>query len=180
MNDKIQHAIIRVQKNNDLTAADEIVRAYYDEIYLYLYSHLKDKEDAKDCAQEVFLKMYLLIKQYDSKKGKFIAWLIQIAHNQMIDEIRKKKRKETLPLLDENQFCIESDPILEIYQKDKINKIKTYIDSLPDSLQQIYTLKCINDFTFKECAEKLYCSENTCKTRYYTLIKKIQEEFKDE
>ena len=71
-----------------------LYETYFDRIYRYAYLRLNNRTEAEDVAQDVFIRALAAIKKYEERDVPFTAWLFRIAHNQVIDHVRKEKREK--------------------------------------------------------------------------------------
>ena len=105
--------------------ADLLVRAYYDEIFLYVYKQLYQNNDAYDLTQEIFISMLHSIKTYKKEQASFRTWLYRIATNKIIDY--RRKRSPQAISLDEAETSDETDFIKQIEQADLLREIEQYV-----------------------------------------------------
>lgn len=171
-----------IQKKRSREASNTIIKGYYKEIHMYIYKQLSDKEISLDITQEVFINMIKSIDTYDKKKCSFRTWLYKIASNKIIDYYRSKSYNKLMKLQPIDDFDIKSDFSIEddFITGEKINEILKIVNGFESNLQQIFRLKIFSDMTFKDIAILLELSESTVKTRYYSLIKKIRSEIREE
>src|SRR3989344_5780693 len=80
-----------------------LIHRYEDKMKRYAAKFLSDQEDTKDVVQEIFIKAYVNIQSFDAKR-KFSSWLYRIAHNELVNALKKKKNKSFLPLFDLDIF----------------------------------------------------------------------------
>ena len=173
--------ISRVQRTGNRKAADELIRKYYDEIYIYIYKQISDKYTAMDLTQNIFIAMLQSISTYDSKKSGFRTWLYRIATNKIIDYFRKQS-VESRRIVDIGEYDIGDQMTftIDIENKELLLRLQDYINSFDVSSQQIFRLKIFAEYTFPQIANILSLPESTIKSKYYRLLKIIREEFKDE
>lgn len=170
--------IRKIQRKQSAKEADSLVRAYYDEIYVYVYRQLGKKDTAMDLTQEIFISMLHSIINYDSKKSSFRTWLYRISTNKIID-YRRKHRPQTVDLDDVN-LPYEFDFVEQIANRKVLSDIDNFVSSLDLRTQQIFRLRLYQNCTFPEIAEILQLPEATAKTQYHRLIQKIRKEFYNE
>ena len=166
---------IKQVKNGDQNAFAEIVELYKDKVFQLCYRMLGNRHEAEDIAQEAFLRAYVNIHSYDTKR-KFSTWLYRIATNLSIDRIRKKKPDYYLDaevagaegltmysqvaadvMLPEDE--VESLELQEIIQNE--------ILKLPDKYRSVIVLKYIDELSLKEISEILDLPVGTVKTRIH-------------
>ena len=76
--------IRKIKKKNDRNSANELVSRYYDEIYIYVYKQLQEKELAMDMTQDIFIAVLKGLHSYDEKKASFRTWLYRLASNKIM------------------------------------------------------------------------------------------------
>lgn len=170
--------IKRMLKRRDKKAADCLIRAYYDEIYAYVYKQVFDKSMAMDLTQDIFLHMLKGLQHYDSSKASFRTWLYKLATNLIIDYMRQQSRQNKREhIIDDIMLVDDTEPLIKITNREKLDQIMTFIETVDFDIQQIFTLKIFAEKTFMEISQILSIKESTIKTKYYRLIKVIKERF---
>ncbi len=167
--------IKRLQYFGSHSAADQIIRSYYDEIYMYSYKQLGNKADALDMTQEIFIAMLHSIKQYDASKASFRTWLYRIATNKIID-YRRKMHLQVVELMGED-IQIETDLLTTIENTELLHAIERYVSRFESETQAIFRLHIYFDKSFPEISEIIQLPEASVKSKYYRLQKKIRKEF---
>ncbi|MBR5949727.1 MAG: RNA polymerase sigma factor [Clostridia bacterium] len=163
-------------------AADELFDRYYREIYTYIYRQCGECELAMDLTQETFTSVFRGIRGYDDKKAGFRTWLYRIASNKVTDYYRSRAYRARLcekpleALLYEPQDCSDSDITERLEVREDIQRIMRIVSEYELSCVRIFQKKSFEELTFSEIASELGLSENTVKTRYYAMIKKIRKE----
>ena len=94
-----QNLVHRARKG-DKEAFTELYESHFDRIYRYLALKIGNKTEAEDMTQQVFIKAYESIGSYNWEGIHFSARLFRIAHNQMVDFVRKESKVKTIPLDD--------------------------------------------------------------------------------
>lgn len=173
--------IRKIQIAGNREAADELIRKYFDDIYVYVYRQTSDKHTAMNLTQNIFVAVLQSIASYNAKKASFRTWLYRIATNKIIDFFRSQATEkkhvlsiEGMDIPDEVEFTRQ----IEI--KVLLSNVQTYVNSLEMNLQQIFRLKFYGEYTFGQIATLLGMPESTVKSKYYRLLKLLREEFKDE
>ncbi len=96
-----------IQRKGSRDAADQLIRAHYDEIYRFVYRQTGHKEDAMDLTQSIFLAMLRALPSFRAERGAFRTWLYRIAVNKTIDA---RRRTHLTPLsLDDMEVSSEED-----------------------------------------------------------------------
>ncbi|MFP3393330.1 RNA polymerase sigma factor [Brevibacillus sp. SIMBA_040] len=86
----IESIVARV-KSGDTRAYTVIIQTFEKKIYTYCYCILKNREEAEDAVQEIFIKVYQEIERYENRLS-FSAWLYKIAYHHCLDQVRKQSR----------------------------------------------------------------------------------------
>ncbi len=146
-------------------------------IYSFIYSKVFDKDVAEDVFQDTFIKVINTLKRGKyNEEGKFLPWVMRIAHNLVIDHFRKNKRMPKFENKgDFNIFSVLSDGDLNIETqliKDQIEcDVQELIKELPEDQLEVLTMRIYKDMSFKEISESTGVSINTALGRMrYALI----------
>ena len=165
---------------------EELIDRHKNKVFSYINLYIRDQALAEDIFQDTFLKVIQSVKTgryYDN--GKFLSWVMRIAHNLIIDNFRRDKQLNTVS----NDSCeadlfnssklsdtnIENDYIKKQIKKD----VRAMIGCLPDDQREVVILRHYSDMSFKEIADHTGVSINTALGRMrYALInlRKMMEE----
>ncbi|WLR42028.1 RNA polymerase sigma factor SigW [Bacillus carboniphilus] len=166
---------IKQVKKGDQDAFAEIVDLYKDKVYQLSYRMLGNSHEAEDIAQEAFIRAYVNIHSYDTKR-KFSTWLYRIATNLSIDRIRKKKPDYYLDaevagtdgLTMYSQVAANiSLPEEEVESMELQDTIQKEILKLPEKYRVVIVLKYIEELSLQEISEILDIPIGTVKTRIH-------------
>ena len=169
--------LVSLYKEGREEAFEQLVNRHKAKIYTTIYLIVKDEYIAEDILQETFIKVVNTIKsgRYN-EEGKFLPWVMRIAHNLSIDHFRKSKRYPTVIMNDGNNvfntldFSEDSAESVQI-KKDTHALLRQLIKELPDAQRQVLTMRHYMDMSFKEIAEATDVSINTALGRMrYALI----------
>lgn len=161
----------------DESALEIIIRRHKNRVFAYILMVVKDKELAEDLFQDTFIKVINTFRSGQYKEeGKFIQWVMRIAHNLIIDYFRKSKR---IPIIENNDDydifdkvripveSVEDQLIMEQIHQD----VKKLIDYLPTEQKEVLVMRHYGDMSFKDIAEATNVSINTALGRMrYALI----------
>ncbi len=153
-------------KGNE-SALAELIKRHKSKIFTSIYLLVKDHDLAEDIFQDTFVKVINTLRagKYN-EEGKFLPWVMRIAHNLVIDYFRKDKRTpiintpegfdifEVLPFYEEN---IE-DKMLKMNSHSELRKL---ITKLPDEQREVLIMRHYADLSFKEIADITDVSINT-------------------
>jgi len=154
-----------------------LIKRHKQKIYSFIYSKVFDRDVTEDVFQDTFIKVIRTLKlgKYN-EEGKFLPWVMRIAHNLVIDHFRKNNR---MPKFDNsndfNIFSVLSDSSLNaektIIKSQVEEDIKRLIEELPKDQKEVLVMRMYNDMSFKEISENTGVSINTALGRMrYALI----------
>ncbi|GLU45047.1 RNA polymerase sigma factor [Allomuricauda sp. NBRC 101325] len=174
INDSI---LVKNYINGDEKALEILINRHNQRITSFIYSKVLDRDVAEDIFQDTFIKVIKTLKRGSySEEGKFLPWVMRIAHNLIIDHFRKNKRMPKFEGSDDfNIFSVIHDDKLNIEKqiiKDQIESDLTLlIDELPDDQREVLIMRIYKDMSFKEISENTGVSINTALGRMrYALI----------
>jgi RNA polymerase sigma-70 factor (ECF subfamily) len=96
---QIDHGIVRLAQGGDVASFEMILSLYQRSVYNFALRQVRNREDAEDVTQDVFIKLFKNIKRFNFK-NKFSTWLFAIAQNLVNDFFRKKKRRREVLIID--------------------------------------------------------------------------------
>jgi RNA polymerase sigma-70 factor (ECF subfamily) len=156
----------------DYVAGDEsalaiLIKRHESKIYGFIYSKIADRDVSNDIFQDTFIKVIKTLKSSSyNEEGKFLPWVMRIAHNLIIDHFRKSKK---MPLFRETEefsiFSIMSDDALtienSIIAEQVVLDIRKLIEGLPSGQKEVLIMRMYQDISFKEISEITGVSINT-------------------
>ncbi len=170
-------ALVREYIQGNEKALSTLINRHQQRIYSFIYSKVFDKDVSDDVFQDTFIKVINTLKRGKyNEEGKFLPWVMRIAHNLVIDHFRRNKR---MPMFqnngDFNIFSVLSDGDLNIEKqiiKDQIEfDVQELIKELPEDQLEVLTMRIYKDMSFKEISESTGVSINTALGRMrYALI----------
>ena len=177
--------LVSLYKNGSEEAFEQLLNRHKSRVFTTIYLIVKDKYVAEDLLQEVFIKAIRTIKEGRyNEEGKFLPWILRIAHNLAIDNFRKDKRypmivmEDGSPVFNTMEFAEGSFESVQIKQETHV-KLRQLISELPDAQREVLVMRHYMDMSFQEIAESTDVSINTALGRMrYALInlrKKMKE-----
>ncbi|HZV00012.1 MAG TPA: RNA polymerase sigma factor [Planctomycetota bacterium] len=144
-------------------AFEQLFERYYDRVYHYARTLLRDEDLAADVAQETFVRAHRYREKYEKKLGTVRAWLFSIAANRARTYAQRSRRPE-VPLDEAALASAESapDPFAANLRREIIIDA---IEQLPPELREVIALKYQNGLTFEEIASALGLNTSTAKMR---------------
>ena len=163
--------------SGDESALGELITRHKDRIYRFIYSKVYDRDATEDIFQDTFVKVIQTLKKGASnEEGKFLPWVMRIAHNLVIDFFRKNNRMPKFESSDDfNIFSVLSDGTMNAESsiiKDQVEKdLQRIIEELPEDQREVLIMRIYKDMSFKEISEQTGVSINTALGRMrYALI----------
>ncbi len=166
------------------TALSVLINRHQSKIYGFIYSKVADRDLSEDIFQDTFIKVIKTLKTKSyNEEGKFLPWVMRIAHNLTVDYFRKAKKmpfqRETeeysiFNFMSDNAPTIESKIITEQVESD----LTRLLDELPEDQKEVLVMRMYQDLSFKEIADLTGVSINTAlgRMRYALLnLRKIIE-----
>ena len=174
MTDLKEKELIQKAKQGDMLAFEELILKHEKIVYNVALGMMNHSEDAKDISQEVFLKAYRNIKNFD-ERSQFSTWLYRITTNTCIDEMRKRKGKQSYSLEEElenedgtmqRQIADEGDtPEESILREEQKSEIIQALDNLSEEHKAAVVLRDVKGLSYEEISEILELSLGTVKSR---------------
>lgn len=171
-NREFDRCIRRIQKG-DKSGLKEIYEAYISYIYAVILGIVKNKENAEDLTAEFFIKLWNMADQYKAGSGHK-TWMTVIARNMSIDFLRKAGREQLTEEVPEVSNMASDEKIsMENEVVGRLNFRET-IEQLPETEQQILTMKLAGQMTFKEIAKILGMPMGTVTWKYQNSLEKLR------
>ena len=163
--------------SGDEKALEVLINRHNQRISSFIYSKVLDRDVTEDIFQDTFIKVIKTLKKGSySEEGKFLPWVMRIAHNLIIDHFRKNKRMPMFEGSDDfNIFSVIGDdkPNAEkqLIQDQITADLQHLIEELPDDQKEVLVMRIYKDMGFKEISENTGVSINTALGRMrYALI----------
>lgn len=154
-----------------------LIKRHQSKIFGFIYSKLGDRDLANDIFQDTFIKVIRTLKSNAyNEEGKFLPWVMRIAHNLIVDHYRSNKK---MPLYRETEefsiFSIMTDDALTIENQlisDQVAKdLRQLVEELPGDQKEVLMMRLYQDMSFKEISEATGVSINTALGRMrYALL----------
>ena len=162
----------------DQTSIEVLINRHKNKVFTYIILIVKNQSLAEDIFQDTFIKVIKSLKEGKYKdNGKFVSWVIRIAHNLTIDHFRKEKQINTYSNEDYEADIFNSRKLSESTVEDImvetqiIKEVRLLIDELPEDQKQVILLRHYGGLSFKEIADQTDVSINTALGRMrYALI----------
>jgi RNA polymerase sigma-70 factor (ECF subfamily) len=159
--------LVKNYVEGDENALTLLINKHQSKIFGFIYSKISDRDISNDIFQDTFIKVIKTLKSKSyNEEGKFLPWVMRIAHNLIIDHYRKNKK---MPMFRETEefsiFSIMSDDTLTIENKiirEQVEiDLKKLIEELPADQKEVLVMRMYQDMSFKEISEITGVSINT-------------------
>jgi RNA polymerase sigma-70 factor (ECF subfamily) len=182
MNTNVNVLSDRVLLNNylsgDRSAISELIERHSLRVRNYIGMMVKDDDIANDIFQETFIKAVKVIDEGRyTDSGKFLSWVLRIAHNRVLDHFRREKASRQINESEAGYDMIGTMRISEPNTEDEMvqseieQTVRNLIDLLPEDQQEVIRLRYYSKLSFAEIAEQTEVSINTALGRMrYALI----------
>jgi len=164
-----ERALVRRAQEHEQDAFAELYERYFDKIYRYCLMKTGDKAEAEDMAQQVFLKAAKSISSFRWRNVPFSAWLYRIAHNQLVDYLRKKSRQQSVPL-DEAVAVSDSNPQKTAELKMDIRQMIKATGRLTEAQREVISLRFAGELPIARVAEIMGRSQGAVKALQHSAI----------
>jgi len=170
-------ALVRAIQAGDMAAFDQMVVKHKDKLFNMVYWFLGDYQEANDCSQEIFIKVFKSIKKFRSESS-FSTWLYRIAINTCKNRLKSSAyrwKKKTVPLENPESskggnlsYKIHNDspsPANELEKKERLMMIQKAINALPQEQNRVIVLRDIQGLSYQEIVDLTGLNLGTVKSR---------------
>lgn len=185
-----EYSLINKARQGDTKAFEELVYKYDKTVLSIAYSYRNSGDDAKDIYQEVFLRVFRSLKDFEGK-SEFSTWLYRITVNVCLTYNSRKKRNSYIPLhqayKEENENSTTMADIIpdnttadQLVLEDELAAgMQRVIDDLSGKQKMAVTLKYYEDKKIREIAEIMNCNEGTIKRYLFDAVRKMRRRLKN-
>jgi RNA polymerase sigma-70 factor, ECF subfamily len=159
--------LVKKYVSGEESALTILIERHQAKIYNFIYSKIQDRDLSDDIFQDTFIKVIKTLKTKSyNEEGKFLPWVMRIAHNLVVDYFRKTKK---MPMQRDSgeysvfSFLFESSPNMEsqmITEQVELD-LTRLIDELPDDQKEVLMMRIYQDMSFKEISDLTGVSINT-------------------
>ncbi len=177
--------LVALSVGGDLDSFNQLVLRWERPIYALAYRVLGREEDARDIAQETFLRAFRALKGFKGQ-AKFSSWLYRIALNLCRDWIRRERRTpvaqapEGIDLIELAGEATPAESMEEMVARHEVGRaVARAMTLLPEEQRTAIVLKEYHGLTFQEIAELLDCPLSTVKTRLYQGLSVLRRQLQE-
>ncbi len=169
------HELFRLARSGDKEAFGRLYTLYFTPVYRYIYLRLKNKQDAEDVTQVVFLKLFTTKANFEDRKISPLAYFFTVARNALIDHVRKVSHD---PVFDDEELAEKSDkiekkgdPFLVHENADLVERALTELDG---EQHDVVIYRFIEGFSYTDIGDMLGKSEDAVRQICSRAVKKMR------
>jgi len=182
--DQDDNELLRRAKDGEAEAFGELYERHVNAVYRFLYARLDNRLDAEDLSEEVFLRAWNSLNNYHERGIPFLAFLLIIARNVLIDHYRRNGREPKQVPIDDLQLRDKNPDPGEVTSLNvKHQELRQAIELLRDDYQEVLVLRFINDLSPTETAKVMKRSTGAVRVlqhRAIAALRKTLEEHYDQ
>jgi RNA polymerase sigma-70 factor (ECF subfamily) len=165
-----EESLARRAQQRDPAALTQIYEENFDRIYRYIVLKIGDRTEAEDMTQQVFLNALKSLPSFKWQGMPFSAWLYRIAHNQIVDYLRKKSRRATVTLDESLAVGDSDDPRQVTERKIEIEELARATQKLTQAQREVVSLRFTGELSIAEVARIMGKSEGAIKALQHSAI----------
>ncbi len=175
--------LIRLHIAGDPAGFEELYRIHRERIFAVSMRMLRNREDALDITQEVFVRIHKALDGFDPS-GRFLTWAYRIATNQCIDRIRRRKVRREQAVFEDSvgeQRDLRTGksgtppPEADLEREEVAQAVSDAVEQLGDAHRMVFTLYCYEGLSYGEIAAVMGIPVGTVMSRLYHARKKVRE-----
>ena len=168
-------SLVRKAQKGDAESFGIIYEIFAERIYRYIYLKTSSREEAEDLTQQVFVRAWEALPQFEFKKNPFSSWLYSIARNLITDFYRKKKPDFSL----DSENALEMPDNLDLTERliiqDEVRQVFEAINQLPLEQKDLLLLRFVDDLSYDEIASIMNKSPLTLRVIQHRALKRLKE-----
>ncbi len=172
MQDEI--SLVHRARKGDKEAFSSLYERHFDRIYRYVAIKLGNRVEAEDMTQQVFIKAYESLGGYQYQGVPFSAWLFRIAHNQIVDYVRRESKKPTVHLDESLPIVGDSNPVHEVEIKLSMEAVAEASRKLTKAQREVISLRFAGGLSITETAKAMGKSEGAIKALQHSAIQALR------
>jgi RNA polymerase sigma-70 factor, ECF subfamily len=170
-----QRKVIEAAQGGDLEAVATLYDTHINQVYRYALARLGNVHDAEDVAEEIFLKMLNGLPNYQWRKVPFAAWLMRIAHNEVVSFTRRNgRRAHDTELPEEMVDRRDNDPAEQTERVMALEDLRKAVALLPEAQREVIILRFASGLSVADTAKALRKQENNVKVLQHKGMQRLQ------
>jgi len=168
-----ERELVRAAQRGDRESFARLYEANVERVYRYLMARMGQPADAEDITAEVFIRAMTKISSYRPGDVPFIAWLIRIAHNLAINQLKKSTRRRETALFEDHAFS--DDPSEEAIRDEATRQVSSSLQELTELQRHVVHLRFGADLSLRETARAIGRSEGAVKNLQYKALRTLRQ-----
>lgn len=164
-----EESLVQRAKQHDQEAFAQLYEEHFDKIYRYVALKIGDRAEAEDMTQQVFVNALRSISSFRWKGVTFSAWLFRIAHNLVVDHLRKRSRRATVPLA-ESMPAGDGDPQQVAERRLDIDRLVLATRHLTEAQREVISLRFAGELSIAQVARVMGKKEGAVKALQHSAI----------
>jgi len=161
-------------RRRDATAFGELYERHLARVYRYIAYRTARQDVAEDLTSEVFLNAWRMIERFEDRGYTFRAWLLRLAHNEVVDYYRTRKPDTSLPDHDAHTLALAGPELLAEANADRDSLLQA-VRLLPEEWQQLVLLRFVENFSFEEIGTVLGKRSGACRQIQHRALARLRE-----
>ncbi len=161
-------------RQRDAAAFGLLYERHVERVYRYIAYRTVRQSVAEDLTSEVFLNAWKKIEHYEDRGHTFRAWLLRLAHNEVVDFYRTRKPDTSLPEQEIDMPALGGPDLLSELRADRAELLHA-VRRLPDDWQQLLLLRFVEELSFEEIATVLGKTSNACRQMQHRALARLRE-----
>lgn len=168
-----ERELLEMLRRQDRKAFNYLYDNYSDALYGVVLKVVRTEETAQDLLQEIFVKIWKNIAQYDATKGRLFTWMLNIARNTSIDYLRVNRLE--IQDIDSSVYAVEQNQ--SIYDELTGKELREIVSQLKPEQQTLIEMVYWGGYTHEEAAQRLEMPLGTVKTRVRSALRDLRKIF---
>jgi len=173
-----EESLVKRAQQHDADAFSQLYEANFDKVYRYLVLRVGEGDEAEDMTQQVFINALQSISSFQWRGAPFTAWLYRIAHNQVVDHLRRQNRRITVPI-DDLDIKSGDDPVRETENVMNMELLQKASQKLTDAQREAISLRFASDLPIAEVARIMGKSPGAVKALQHSAIAALRKTMGD-
>ena len=169
--------LIERARRHDLEAFSQLYGENFERVFRYIKFKVGSQLEAEDMTQQVFVRAYEALPTF--KDVSFTGWIMRIAHNLVIDYLRKRSKRKTV-CIDELPLASDENPVLAAEQKFDTGRVKESLRRLTPAQQEVIALRFASELSIAEAARILGKSEGAVKALQHSALETLRRILNEE
>jgi RNA polymerase sigma-70 factor (ECF subfamily) len=181
MVDWTDHELVAHAQGGNVDAIESLYDRHRTNIFRYIWSRVGEQRLAEDLTGDVFMRMLAALPDYRATERPFRAWLYRIAHNLLVDHIRKEKQHASIPLdAIKTRHANGSDPMTALERRSDAQRVHDALSKLDTAQREVIVLRFLCELSPQEVAQILGKTEAAVKSMQHRSLAALRQVLAEE